>query len=214
MVIEGRDQGQGWLAPMTLRSWPSMRQAFLLLYGILRFQAAVLPLNPQGFRRHGPGPRVQYRHQLRVSNTNWQSDSGESYAASHFSQMAGLTVQNFVSPVMGMAVAAALARACAANRGETLLGNSRDRSLPRSACTSCCCCRSWRSALCWWRPNSAPSDPSWPIWTLTPSRAAQQAQEHRHGAGGQPGGDQAAWHQRRWFLRGQLRPSVREPQPL
>ncbi len=39
---------------------------------------------------------------------------------SHLSQMAGLTVQNFVSAGAGLAVAAAIARAFAADRGETL----------------------------------------------------------------------------------------------
>jgi K+-transporting ATPase ATPase A chain len=90
---------------------------FFLLYAILRLQN-ILPLNPQGFA--GMSPDLSFNTAISfVSNTNWQSYSGES-AASHLSQMAGLTVQNFVSPVMGMAVAAALARAFAANRGETI----------------------------------------------------------------------------------------------
>ncbi|HSA52428.1 MAG TPA: potassium-transporting ATPase subunit KdpA [Yinghuangia sp.] len=44
-----------------------------------------------------------------ASNTNWQSYSGES-AVGHTVQMAGLTVQNFVSAAVGMAVAVALIR--------------------------------------------------------------------------------------------------------
>jgi len=44
-----------------------------------------------------------------VSNTNWQSYSGES-TMSHLTQMAGLAVQNFVSAAVGMAVAIALIR--------------------------------------------------------------------------------------------------------
>ena len=39
-----------------------------------------------------------------VTNTNWQSYSGES-TMSHLTQMAGLAVQNFVSAAAGMAVA-------------------------------------------------------------------------------------------------------------
>jgi K+-transporting ATPase ATPase A chain len=82
---------------------------FFLLYAILRLQH-VLPLNPQGFA--GMSPDLSFNTAMSfVSNTNWQNYSGEG-AASHFSQMAGLTVQNFVSPVMAMAVAAALARSC------------------------------------------------------------------------------------------------------
>ncbi|MCX5098210.1 MULTISPECIES: potassium-transporting ATPase subunit KdpA [unclassified Streptomyces] len=44
-----------------------------------------------------------------VTNTNWQSYSGES-TMGHLVQMAGLTVQNFVSAAVGIAVVAALIR--------------------------------------------------------------------------------------------------------
>lgn len=44
-----------------------------------------------------------------TTNTNWQSYSGES-TMSHFTQMAGLAVQNFVSAAVGIAVAIALVR--------------------------------------------------------------------------------------------------------
>ncbi|WP_066948029.1 potassium-transporting ATPase subunit KdpA [Streptomyces lushanensis] len=44
-----------------------------------------------------------------VTNTNWQSYSGES-ALGHLVQMAGLAVQNFVSAAVGIAVVAALIR--------------------------------------------------------------------------------------------------------
>ncbi|CAN5212218.1 potassium-transporting ATPase subunit KdpA [soil metagenome] len=56
-----------------------------------------------------------------VTNTNWQAYSGES-TQGHLVQMAGLTVQNFVSAAVGMAVAIALVRGFARTRtGE--LGN-------------------------------------------------------------------------------------------
>ncbi|MDP7705745.1 potassium-transporting ATPase subunit KdpA [Mycobacterium sp. TY815] len=56
-----------------------------------------------------------------VTNTNWQAYSGES-TQGHLVQMAGLTVQNFVSAAVGMAVAIALVRGFARKRtGE--LGN-------------------------------------------------------------------------------------------
>lgn len=56
-----------------------------------------------------------------VTNTNWQAYSGES-TQGHLVQMAGLTVQNFVSAAVGMAVAIALVRGFARRRtGE--LGN-------------------------------------------------------------------------------------------
>ncbi|MDQ2763358.1 MAG: potassium-transporting ATPase subunit KdpA [Pseudomonadota bacterium] len=109
-------KGQSWLSyALAMLSFNAV--GFLLLYAILRLQN-VLPLNPQGFA--AMNPHLAFNTAISfVSNTNWQFYSGES-AASHFSQMAGFTVHNFVSPVMAMAVAATLARAFAANRGETL----------------------------------------------------------------------------------------------
>jgi len=47
-----------------------------------------------------------------VTNTNWQWYSGEA-AIGHLMQMSGLTVQNFASAAVGMAVAAAFARGLA-----------------------------------------------------------------------------------------------------
>jgi K+-transporting ATPase A subunit len=54
-----------------------------------------------------------------VTNTNWQSYSGES-TMTYLSQMAGLAVQNFVSAAVGIAVAMALVRGFAARRAATL----------------------------------------------------------------------------------------------
>lgn len=90
---------------------------FLVLYAILRLQG-VLPLNPQGF---GPlSEHLAFNTAVSfVTNTNWQSYGGET-TLSHLSQMAGLTVQNFLSAATGAAVAAALARAFVADRGEGL----------------------------------------------------------------------------------------------
>ena len=110
------EKGQTWLT-YALAMLAFNAVGFVLLYAILRLQN-VLPLNPQGFA--GMDPHLAFNTAISfVSNTNWQFYSGES-ATSHFSQMAGFTVHNFVSPVMAMAVAATLARAFAANRGETL----------------------------------------------------------------------------------------------
>ncbi len=111
-----KPKGQGWIAyAMSLLAFSAA--AFFLLYAILRLQG-VLPLNPQGFA--GMSPDLAFNTAISfVTNTNWQFYSGES-AASHLSQMAGFTVQNFASAAAGIAVAAALARAFAANRGETI----------------------------------------------------------------------------------------------
>ena len=54
-----------------------------------------------------------------VTNTNWQNYGGES-TMSHLTQMAGLTVQNFVSAAVGIAVAVALIRGLVRRRSETI----------------------------------------------------------------------------------------------
>ncbi|MGB8406628.1 MAG: potassium-transporting ATPase subunit KdpA [Mycobacterium sp.] len=56
-----------------------------------------------------------------VTNTNWQAYSGES-TMGHLVQMAGLTVQNFASAAVGIAVAVALVRGFA-RRHASELGN-------------------------------------------------------------------------------------------
>jgi K+-transporting ATPase ATPase A chain len=91
--------------------------SFVALYLILRFQD-LLPLNPQGFK--GMAPDLAFNTAISfITNTNWQFYSGES-ALSAFSQMAGLTSHNFLSAAAGIAMAAAVARAFAASRGEGL----------------------------------------------------------------------------------------------
>jgi len=110
------DQQQTWLT-YTISLLAFSVAGFVLLYGILRFQA-VLPLNPQGAPAMSPDLAFNTAISF-LTNTNWQFYAGET-AASHFTAMAGLTVQNFASAAVGMAVAAAVARAFASNRGEGL----------------------------------------------------------------------------------------------
>ena len=82
---------------------------FLLVYFIQRAQG-FLPLNPQGFSAGNVSPDLAFNTSTSfVTNTNWQSYSGES-TLSYFVQMAALTVQNFASAAAGMAVAIALVR--------------------------------------------------------------------------------------------------------
>jgi len=80
---------------------------FLLLYAILRLQD-VLPLNPQGMAAVPPDLGLNTAASF-VTNTNWQNYGGES-TLSYFAQMAGLTVQNFVSAATGIALSVALIR--------------------------------------------------------------------------------------------------------
>ena len=90
---------------------------FVLLYAILRLQA-FLPLNPQGFA--GMAPDLAFNTAVSfVTNTNWQAYGGET-TLSHFSQMAGLTVQNFLSAASGIAVSLAVTRAFARSKASTL----------------------------------------------------------------------------------------------
>ncbi|MBS7811882.1 potassium-transporting ATPase subunit KdpA [Roseococcus pinisoli] len=101
--------GQGWqrylLAMLAFNA-----AGLVLLYLILRLQG-VLPLNPQGF--DGVPPFLAFNTAVSfVTNTNWQAYSGE-VAMSHFSQMAGLAVQNFLSAATGIALAFAVMRAFA-----------------------------------------------------------------------------------------------------
>jgi K+-transporting ATPase ATPase A chain len=89
----------------------------LLLYGLQRLQT-VLPLNPT----HAPrvGEALSFNTAVSfVTNTNWQSYYPES-TVSHFTQMAGLAVQNFVSPAVGLAVAVALIRGLSRRRSDTI----------------------------------------------------------------------------------------------
>ena len=78
-----------------------------------------------------------------VTNTNWQSYGGET-TLSYFSQMVGLTVQNFVSAATGMAIVVPLARAFSRANATTVGNFWVDSRARRSTC--CCRCRSsWRS---------------------------------------------------------------------
>jgi potassium-transporting ATPase potassium-binding subunit len=89
----------------------------LLVYGLLRLQP-FLPWNPQKF----PGVSGDTAFNTAVSfitNTNWQSYSGES-ALGYLAQMAGLAVQNFLSAATGVAVAIALIRGFARHGAKTI----------------------------------------------------------------------------------------------
>ncbi|WP_145507886.1 potassium-transporting ATPase subunit KdpA [Yersinia alsatica] len=92
----------------------------VLLFTLLMAQGS-LPLNPEKM------PGMSWHLALNtavsfVTNTNWQAYSGEN-TLSYLSQMAGLTVQNFLSAATGIAVAFALIRAFARHSAATL-GNA------------------------------------------------------------------------------------------
>jgi K+-transporting ATPase ATPase A chain len=90
---------------------------FVLLYAPQRLQH-MLPLNPQSFGP--PSPDSAFNTVVSfTSNTNWQSYAGES-TMSYLSQMAGLTVQNFLSAAVGIVLAVALIRGFARRSAQTL----------------------------------------------------------------------------------------------
>ena len=89
----------------------------LLVYAFQRLQA-VLPLNPQ----HLPAASPDLAFNTAVSfatNTDWQSYGGET-TMSYLTQMAGLTVQNFLSAATGIAILAALIRGLARRTTDTI----------------------------------------------------------------------------------------------
>lgn len=90
---------------------------FLLLYALQRFQGS-LPINPMGMS-NVPADLAFNTTVSFVTNTNWQNYVGES-TLSYLTQMAGLTVQNFVSAATGVAIAIALIRAFSRKSMKTL----------------------------------------------------------------------------------------------
>jgi potassium-transporting ATPase potassium-binding subunit len=90
---------------------------FLAVYALQRFQA-ILPLNPQGLGAVSPDSSFNTATSF-VTNTNWQGYGGES-TMSYLTQMAALTVQNFVSAAAGMATLVAFARGFSRRSAETI----------------------------------------------------------------------------------------------
>lgn len=100
--------------PDSEQRWGTYAQAVLgfsfvsivLLYLLQRLQ----PLLPFDFGRGAVEPGMAFNNAVSfVTNTNWQSYVPEAVLG-HAVQMVGLTVQNFVSAAVGLAVAVALVR--------------------------------------------------------------------------------------------------------
>src|ERR1700753_2581452 len=114
--VNPEGEGQDWksyarsLIVFSLLFW-------ILLYLILRTQG-VQPFNPEGFHS-GPWDLSFNTASSFVTNTNWQYYGGET-TLTYFAQMAGLTVQNFVSAAVGIAVVVALIRGIVARSGREL----------------------------------------------------------------------------------------------
>jgi potassium-transporting ATPase potassium-binding subunit len=94
---------------------------WLLLYLILRTQNAPwVPhvLNPLGYKSGSWNVSFNTASSF-MTNTNWQYYSGET-TMSYFSQMLGLTVQNWLSAGIGIVVAVALVRGIVGRTGKGL----------------------------------------------------------------------------------------------
>ena len=161
-----------------------------------------LPLNPTHVG--GVAPALAFNTAVSfVTNTNWQNYAGES-TMSHLTQMAGLTVQNFVSAAVGIAVAITLVRGITRRRSETV-GNfwvDLTRSTTRILLPLALVLALALAGL-----------------GVVQTLRGPRGRAHRCGRdagdlprpGREPGGDQGARHERRRPPQRELRPSVREP---
>ena len=195
------DEDQHWTryaAAMLLFSAASM----LLTYVALRLQH-VLPLNPAGAGGRAPTARRSRPRPRFTTNTNWQSYAGEA-TMSYFSQMTPARVPQLR---LGGGGHGGRGRAGARHRAARPRAASATSGSTWSAARSTCCCRS-RLVLALLFVQQGVIQNFAPYSRSPRSRAQADA---RHGAGGEPGGDQAARHERRRLLQRQLGPSVREP---
>jgi K+-transporting ATPase ATPase A chain len=98
----------------------------LLLYALQRLQG-LLPFNPAGFSTgHAPAGATAMTPDLAfntavsfATNTNWQSYGGEA-TLSYLVQMLGLTMHNFTSAAVGMAIAVAMIRGFSRHQASAL----------------------------------------------------------------------------------------------
>jgi potassium-transporting ATPase potassium-binding subunit len=137
-IASGEDKAWRWLRfvengiyrlagvdPAEEQSWFGYALALLLfhlvgivvLYALQRVQN-LLPLNPQRFDAVGPDLALNTAVSF-ATNTSWQSYAGET-TLGYLSQMAGITVQSFLSCATGVAVALALIRGIARRSAQTI----------------------------------------------------------------------------------------------
>ncbi|MFI7673084.1 potassium-transporting ATPase subunit KdpA [Actinophytocola sp. NPDC049390] len=114
LAVERAIYRVGRVNPESQQRWPVYAAGVLgfslvsivLLYLVQRLQ----PLLPWNFGRGAVEPGIAFNTAVSfVTNTNWQSYVPE-VVMGHTVQMLGLTVQNFVSAAVGLAVAIALVR--------------------------------------------------------------------------------------------------------
>src|SRR5580700_11013538 len=124
-VFDGRVHWLGWLerpiyralgtSPEQEQTWKRYAGSLVIFsavsmgvtYLILRIQGS-LPLNPQHLGAVTPALSFNTSASF-LTNTNWQNYGGEE-TMSYFSQIGALTVQQFLTPAVGIAVAIAMVR--------------------------------------------------------------------------------------------------------
>ena len=134
-VFDGRVHFLGWAerpiyralrtGPDNEQSWQRYAASLVIFsgvsvaftYAIIRLQGS-LPLNPQHLGAVTPALSFNTAVSF-VTNTNWQNYGGEQ-TMSYFSQIGALTVQQFVSASVGIAVAIALVRGFARRHSPTI----------------------------------------------------------------------------------------------
>jgi K+-transporting ATPase ATPase A chain len=107
---------------MGWRSYAGAMLAFNLVgllaaYALQRLQGS-LPLNPEGLGAVTPDSSFNTAVSF-ATNTNWQGYGGET-TMSYLTQMAALTVQNFVSAATGIAILVAVVRGFARRQASTV----------------------------------------------------------------------------------------------
>ncbi|HEX3461955.1 MAG TPA: potassium-transporting ATPase subunit KdpA [Acidimicrobiales bacterium] len=136
-VFDGRVHFLGWAErpiygllrtnPEQEQTWKRYAGAMVIFsaisivftYVIIRIQGS-LPLNPQHLSAVPPALSFNTATSF-VTNTNWQNYGGET-TMSYFSQIGALTVQQFVSPAVGIAVGIVLIRGFS-RRNSPTVGN-------------------------------------------------------------------------------------------
>src|ERR1700689_99347 len=136
-VFDGRVHWLGWVerpiyralgtSPDSEQTWKRYAGSLIIFsavsmgvtYLILRIQGS-LPLNPQHLGAVPPALSFNTASSF-LTNTNWQNYGGET-TMSYFSQVGSLTVQQFVSPAVGIAVAIAMVRGFS-RRNSPTIGN-------------------------------------------------------------------------------------------
>ncbi|HWD97214.1 MAG TPA: potassium-transporting ATPase subunit KdpA [Acidimicrobiales bacterium] len=134
-VFNGRVHWLGWVerpvyrllgtSPEQEQTWKRYAGAMVIFtlvslvftYVILRIQGS-LPLNPQHLGSVGSALSFNTSASF-VTNTNWQNYGGET-TMSYFSQIGALTVQQFVSPAVGIAAAIVLVRGFSRRKSATI----------------------------------------------------------------------------------------------